>query len=57
MKVGNHVHKFETGNGAERDSWIAVIEKKVEEAKGLKDEITGRDSYKKNVEEYGMFTE
>ena len=30
-------------------AWIVAFEKKLEEAKGLKDDITGRDSYKKNM--------
>ncbi|RMZ88820.1 hypothetical protein DV736_g3949, partial [Chaetothyriales sp. CBS 134916] len=52
FKLGNHTYKFEALNSAERDSWLAAIEKKVEEARDLKDEITGRDSYKKNLNDY-----
>ncbi len=56
FNIGAHAHKFEAANSGERDSWVVAIEKKVDEAKGLKDDITGRDSYKKNLEEYGMLT-
>ncbi|KIX08159.1 uncharacterized protein Z518_02815 [Rhinocladiella mackenziei CBS 650.93] len=52
FKAGTHQHRFEVGKPEERDSWIVAIEKAIKEAKELKDEITGRESYKKNVEEY-----
>lgn len=52
FKAGSHQHRFETTKSEERDSWVVAIEKAIEEAKGLKEDITGRESYKKNVEEY-----
>ncbi|EXJ77797.1 hypothetical protein A1O3_10026 [Capronia epimyces CBS 606.96] len=52
FKAGSHQHRFEATKADERASWIVAIEKAIEEAKGLKEEIIGRESYKKNVEEY-----
>ncbi|EXJ68254.1 uncharacterized protein A1O5_08869 [Cladophialophora psammophila CBS 110553] len=52
FKSGAHVHRFEASSSKERDSWIAAVEKAIEEAKSLKEDITERESYKKNVEEY-----
>ncbi|ETI22177.1 hypothetical protein G647_06250 [Cladophialophora carrionii CBS 160.54] len=52
FKAGAHQHRFEAATSKERDSWILAVEKIIEETKGLKDEITGRDSYKKNLEEF-----
>lgn len=56
FKVGTHTHKFEATTGAERDSWVVAITKFIEEAKEMKAEITGRESYKKTIEGYSMFT-
>lgn len=52
FRVGTHQHRFETITTKERDGWIVAIEKAIEEAKELKEELTARESYKKNVEEY-----
>lgn len=52
FKAGSHQHRFEATKAEERDSWVVAIEKAIEEAKALKEEVTGRESYKKNVEEY-----
>ncbi|EXJ86039.1 hypothetical protein A1O1_06408 [Capronia coronata CBS 617.96] len=52
FKAGSHQHRFEANTPKERDSWVLAVEKAVEEAKGLKEEIIGRESYKKNVEDY-----
>ncbi|RMZ82721.1 hypothetical protein DV738_g1521, partial [Chaetothyriales sp. CBS 135597] len=52
FKLGSHTYKFEAPSTAERDSWLAALEKKVEEARALKDEIVSRDSYKKNLDDY-----
>ncbi|KAL2410526.1 hypothetical protein ABEF95_002200 [Exophiala dermatitidis] len=52
FKAGGHQHRFEASKPTERDGWVVAIEKAIEGAKGLKEEITGRESYKKNVEEY-----
>ena len=56
FKVGHQVHRFEAPHTADRDSWVVAIEKKVAEAKEMKADIHGRESYKKNVEEYCRFT-
>ena len=56
FEVQGKTHKFEASSAAERDSWIVALEKQVEESKATKDEITGKDSYKKNVEEYCKFS-
>ena len=50
-----HTHKFEASSSKERDAWVVAVEKGVEEAKGMKEDVTGRESYKKSIEEYGMF--
>ena len=55
VKVGDKVHKFEAASAKERDSWIVAFEKKLEEAKGMKDQVTGSESYKKNLEKYCEF--
>ena len=52
LDVNGKTHKFEATTAAERDSWVVAIEKQIEESKAVKDEITGRDSYKKQVEEF-----
>jgi len=52
FKVGRHQYRFEAASSGERDSWVVAVEKKIEEAKGLKEEITGKESYKKNLDEY-----
>lgn len=52
FKVGNHTYKFEAANTEERAAWIVAIEKNAEEAKGMKEDIHGRDSYKKTLEKY-----
>jgi hypothetical protein len=48
-------HKFEATSTTERDSWVVALEKQKEEGKSLKEELTGRDSYKKNIEDYCEF--
>ena len=50
------MHRFEATTSKERDSWVVAVEKIVEEIKGLKDELIGRDSYKKNFDEYCKYT-
>lgn len=53
--VGKKHHKFEAQTTAERDSWIVAIEKAIEESKAIKEEVTGRPSYKSTLEGYGKF--
>jgi hypothetical protein len=55
FEVQGKTHKFEASTASERDSWVVAIEKQIEESKTLKDEITAKDSYKKNVEDYCKF--
>lgn len=52
FKVGHHTHKFEAATSAERDSWVVSIQKIVDESKDLKADVTGRETYKKNVQGY-----
>lgn len=56
FKVGTHQHRFEATTSKERDSWVVAVEKATEEAKGLKEDILGRESYKTNIEEYCELT-
>ena len=48
-------HKFEAATAGDRDSWVVAVEKQVEESKTLKDDITGKESYKKNLDDYCKF--
>jgi hypothetical protein len=52
FKSGGIQHRFEAQTSKERDSWIVAVEKIIEETKDLKEDITARDTYKKNLEEY-----
>lgn len=56
FKAGGQQHRFEATNSKERDSWIVAVEKAIEEAKSIKDEITGSESYQKNVDDYCEFS-
>ena len=51
----HHTHKFEAANATERDAWLVAIEKEAEEGKGMKEEVTGRESYKKTLDGYCKF--
>ena len=42
-------------NTAERSSWFVALEKKIEEAKAMKDQIQASEGYKKRIESYGKF--
>ncbi|KIV79135.1 hypothetical protein PV11_06718 [Exophiala sideris] len=52
FKAGTHQHRFEATGPKERDSWVVAIEKSIEEAKVLKEDVRERESYKKNMDEY-----
>lgn len=52
FKTGTVQHRFEAHTSKERDSWVVAVEKIIEETKSLKEDITGRESYKKTIEEY-----
>ncbi|KAK5021543.1 hypothetical protein LTS07_010950 [Exophiala sideris] len=52
FKAGTHQHRFEATGPKERDSWVVAIEKSIEEAKVLKEDVRERESYKKNIDEY-----
>jgi Pleckstrin homology domain len=54
FKINGHKHVFQATSHAERDSWIAAIEAKTAEGKGLKEGIVGSEGFKKHVEKYGM---
>ena len=56
FKVGHHTHKFEAATTGERDSWVVAIQKIVADSKDLKADVTGRETYKKAIKGYGMFT-
>jgi len=52
FKVNGHRHVFQATSTAERSSWIAAIETKATEAKGLKEGVVGGEGYKKHLERY-----
>lgn len=52
FKVNGHKHVFQAASTAERSSWIAAIEAKAAEGKGLKEGILGSEGYKKHFERY-----
>lgn len=49
-------HKFEASSASERDSWVAALEQHKQAGQSLKEDITGRESYKKNFDEYCKLT-
>ena len=55
FRVHTHTYKFEAANAAERDSWLSAVQKEAEQAKGIKEEVTGRDSYHKTLDGYCKF--
>ena len=52
FKINGHKHVFQAASHAERDSWIAAIEAKTAEGKGLKEGIVGSEGFKKHTEKY-----
>ena len=46
-------HAFQVKSTAERSSWVVAIEKKIEQAKAMKDDIHGSEGYKKHLESFG----
>lgn len=55
FKAHGQKHTFQVKNAADRAGWLAAFEKKIEEAKAIKDEIHGSEGYKKHLESFGMF--
>jgi len=53
FKVHGDKHTFKAKSIAERSSWVVALEKKIEEAKAIKDEIQGSEGYKKRMEAFG----
>jgi Pleckstrin homology domain len=54
FKINGHKHTFQAASNAERDSWIAAIETKTTEGKGLKEGVVGSEGFKKHIEKYSM---
>ncbi|KAF7508708.1 hypothetical protein GJ744_008955 [Endocarpon pusillum] len=52
FKLNGHKHVFQAASTAERSSWIAAIEAKAAEGRGLKEGILGSEGYKKHFEKY-----
>jgi hypothetical protein len=48
-------YTFKAKSTAECSSWVVALEKKIEEAKAMKDEIQGSEGYKKHMEAFGKF--
>jgi hypothetical protein len=55
FKVHGDKYTFKAKSTAERSSWVVALEKKIEEAKAMKDEIRGSEGYKKHMEAFGKF--
>jgi hypothetical protein len=55
FKIGTTPHALKASSVTERDGWHAALQEKIAEAKALKDEIVGKDSYKENVSTFGTF--
>jgi hypothetical protein len=53
FKAHGDKHTFKAKSTAERSSWVVALEKKIEEAKAMKDEIQGSEGYKKHLEAFG----
>lgn len=53
FKAHGDKHTFKAKSTAERSSWVVALEKKIEEAKAMKDEIQGSEGYKKHMEAFG----
>ena len=46
-------HAFQAKSTAESRSWVVTLEKKILEARVMKDEIQGSEGYKKHMEAFG----
>jgi hypothetical protein len=55
FKAHGDKYTFKAKNTEERSSWLVALEKKIEEAKAMKDEIQASEGYKKRIESYGKF--
>jgi len=52
FKAHGHKHTFQVKKADDRAGWLAALKTKIEEAKGMKDEITNREGYKKHLETF-----
>ncbi|KAI9850942.1 MAG: hypothetical protein M1824_003010 [Vezdaea acicularis] len=53
FKLNGKKHEFDAKTVAERDSWYAVIETKIAEAKATAEHVTSSEGYKKKLETLG----
>jgi hypothetical protein len=50
FSVNGHKHTFVASSSDDRAGWLAALQIKVEEAKAKKDEITGGEGYKSELD-------
>ena len=50
FKVNGHKHTFQATSASDRDSWLAALTPKLEEAKSLKESVTSSEGYKAELE-------
>ena len=55
FKISHQVHRFQAATPEERDSWVVALQKQVEESAAIKDEIYGRESYKKTIDDFSKY--
>jgi hypothetical protein len=55
FKAHGDKYTFKAKHTEERSSWLVALEKKIEEAKAMKDEIQASEGYKKRMESYCKF--
>jgi hypothetical protein len=55
FKSHGNKHTFQVKSNAERSGWVVALEKKIEEAKAMKNDIHGSEGYKKHMESYSKF--
>ena len=55
FKAHGQKHTFQAKSTAERSSWVVALEKKIQEAKAMKDEIHGSEGYKKHMDSFSRF--
>lgn len=51
FSLGGHKHTFQANTSPERDSWLAALKTKIDEAKELATTVTESDEYKKSLGE------
>jgi Pleckstrin homology domain len=55
FKTGATTHSFKAATPTDRDGWVSAFKEKIAEAKTMKEDVTGSDTYKENVEKWGMY--